>query len=163
MPHQPHCVYRQRSPVKTKCQLKQQTTNYSIIPSILFSRAFSLLALPSHFLAYECRVPDFRNTFCSGLIPAMCVCVYFALCFLLCICVFDYLTAFPWFMCLGPVRAVLSLCEKNHSFPRVEDERVFRLQTPVGLCGLDCFSLFLHCRVIYSLKKKNSSAVASVK
>lgn len=68
-----------------------------------------------------------------------------------CVCVFDYLTALPWFMCLGPVRAVLSLCEKNHSFPRVEDERVFRLQTP-GLCGLDCLSLFHHHRVIYSLK-----------
>lgn len=72
----------------------------------------------------------------------------------LCVCVFDYLTALPWFMCLGPVRAVLSLCEKNHSFPRVEDERVFRLQTPLGLCGLDSLSLFLHRCVIYFFKKK---------
>lgn len=73
-----------------------------------------------------------------------------------CVCVFDYLTALPWFMCLGPVRAVPSLCEKNHSFPRVEDERVFRLQTPLGLCGLDCLSLFLYRCVIYFLKKKEA-------
>ena len=57
-------------------------------------------------------------------------------------------------MCLGPVRAVLSLCEKNHSFPRVEDERVFRLQTPVGLCGLDCLSLFPPPPCHLFLKKK---------
>lgn len=132
MPHQPHCVYRQRSPVKTKCRLKQQTTNYSIILSILFTLSFTLLTLPS----------------------LLWTCLYARV-----LCVFDYLTALPWFMCLGPVRAVLSLCEKNHSFPRVEDERVFRLQTPVGLCGLDCLSLFLHHRVIYFFKKNNKTVL----
>lgn len=88
-----------------------------------------------------------------------CVSLYARVCVCVCVCVFDYLTALPWFMCLGPVRAVLSLCEKNHSFPRVEDERVFRLQTPAGLCGLDCLSLFHHHRVIYSLKNTQKKTV----
>lgn len=79
---------------------------------------------------------------------------FLAVCARACVRVCDYLTALPWFMCLGPVRAVLSLCEKNHSFPRVEDERVFRLQTPLGLSGLDCLSLFLYRGVIYFFKKK---------
>lgn len=151
MPHQPHCVYRQSSPVKTKCQLKQQTANYSIILRVLFTPFLSLFL--RFLLTSSPMNTDFCLTFCSGPIPAVCVCV--RLCFPVRACtvrvrVFDYLTASPWFMCLGPVRAVLSLCEKNHSFPRVEDERVFRLQTPVGLCGLDCLSHFLHRCVIYS-------------
>lgn len=60
---------------------------------------------------------------------------------------------------------------ENHSFPRVEDERVFRHQTPLGLCGLDCLLalppplchlfLFLFFKRERKGEKKNIATVAT--
>lgn len=123
-------------------------TNYSIIFCILFT--------PFHLFDSTIAV---IFTFSSGLTPD---CSVFSpsLCFLhACLC---------WPVrqfCHGSCVWVLSelscfYVKKNHSFPRVEDERLFRLQTPVGLCGLDCLSL---CHLFQQNKnKKNRKAMSEL-